>query len=209
MTDKVKSDVASWTFFFRPQQATIKKYVKLMLYLALPLVGVAALLFYVLDNPIGDSSEGESVSWVLLFVVRLWVTLTLALAVQALVIDLLCLQTRIIPRLLGPLFTLWIVQSQGWPFVIFMWSILNFAMLYGNSAFAAHWLFWQDTIPLFSEANPAGEVVSNDLYRVILTICATVPVAVSVKRLAVGLFLGRQSFCKFKVHGHCACLVVV
>ncbi|CAJ1957662.1 unnamed protein product [Cylindrotheca closterium] len=197
MTDKVKNDVASWGSFFRPQQATLKKYIKLMLYIALPLVGVAGLLFYFLDNPTTTTSEGQSVSWILIFVVRLWVTLTLALAVQALVIDLLCVQTRIIPRLVGPLFTLWIVQSQGWPFVIFMWSILNFGMLYGQSAFAEHWLFWQDTIPLFSEANPAGNVVSSDLYRVILTICATVPVAVSVKRLAVGLFLGRQSFLHF------------
>ncbi|CAJ1957660.1 unnamed protein product [Cylindrotheca closterium] len=197
MTEKVKSDVASWKYLCRPQQATIKKYIKIMLYIVLPLVGVAGLLYYFLDNPTTSSSEGQSVSWVILFVVRLSVTLTIALAIQALVIDLLCVQTRIIPRLVGPLFTLWIVQSQGWPFVIFMWSILNFGMLYGQSAFAAHWLFWQDTVPLFSEANPAGDVVYSDMYRIILTIGATVPVAVSVKRLAVGLFLGRKSFLHF------------
>ncbi|CAJ1957654.1 unnamed protein product [Cylindrotheca closterium] len=197
MAEKVKSDVEAWGSFFRPQQATLKKYFKLLLYIVLPFVGVAALLYYLLDNPTTATSEGPSVSWILIFVVRLWVTLTLALAVQALVIDLLCVQTRIIPRLLGPLLTLWLIQSQGWPFVIFMWSILNFGMLYGNTAFAAHWLFWQDTIPLFSEANPAGNVVNSDLYRIILTIGATVTVAVSIKRLAVGLFLGRQSFLHF------------
>ncbi|CAJ1957658.1 unnamed protein product [Cylindrotheca closterium] len=197
MTEKVKSDVASWKYFFRPQQATIKKYIKIMLYIVLPLVGVAGLLYYFLDNPTTSSSEGQSVSWVILFVVRLSVTLTIALAIQALVIDLLCVQTRIIPRLVGPLFTLWIVQSQGWPFVIFMWSILNFGMLYGQSAFAAHWLFWQDTVPLFSETNPAGGIIYSDIYRAVLTIGATVPVAVSVKRVVVGLFLGRKSFLHF------------
>ncbi|CAJ1957656.1 unnamed protein product [Cylindrotheca closterium] len=197
MAEKVKNDMGAWKSLFRPEKATIKKYARLMLYIALPLVGVAGLLYYFVDNPMTSGSEGPSVSWVLLFVVRLWVTLTLALAIQALVIDLLCVQTRIIPRLVGPLFTLWIIQSRGWPFVLSTWSILNFLMLYGKGAFAAHWLFWQDTISIFNETNPAGNVVNGDLYRVILTMCAIVPVAVSVKRLAVGLFLGRQSFLHF------------
>lgn len=195
MTEKVQSDVAAWNFFFRPQRATIKKYIKLLLYIVLPLIGAAALLFYFLDNPTAHNSSA-SVSWILLFVVRLWVTLTLALAIQAVIIDVMCVGTRFIPRLLGPLLTLWLIQSKGWPFVIFFWSILNFAMLHGTSAFAAHWGFWQHTVSLFSEANPSGSLIYSDMYRIILTIGATVPVAVSVKRLAVGLFLGRQSFCK-------------
>lgn len=71
MTEQVKNDVAAWNFFFRPSKATIKKYIKLLLYVMLPLMGVAALLFYLVDNPTRNGGEGPSVSWILLFVVQL------------------------------------------------------------------------------------------------------------------------------------------
>ena len=62
-------------------------------------------------------------SWWILFIgVRQVVTLTMALITQALVIDYLALGSRFSLKWLGPLPTLLIVQSKGWPFVSIFWG---------------------------------------------------------------------------------------
>jgi hypothetical protein len=57
----------------------------------------------------------------LLFVVRQVVTFSMALGIQGLVVDFLCVGTRAMVRILGPILTLLIVQSKGWPFVTVRW----------------------------------------------------------------------------------------
>jgi hypothetical protein len=166
----------------------------------IPLIGIAAALFYIGQNPIhGLSEDGSpghraSISWWLLFVCRQVVTFSLALAMQGLIIDFLALGTKVLIRVVGPVVTLLIVQSKGWPFICLFWSIFNFAMLSGPGKFAAHWCFWQNSIDLFNEKNPSGRVVDGATYQTILKIAFSVSVVVAVKRFVVGLYLGRQTF---------------
>ena len=47
-----------------------------------------------------------------------------------------------------------VVSGRGWPFVCFMWGILDFALLWGSSPFVHHWLHWQEFLPIFNESNP-------------------------------------------------------
>ena len=49
---------------------------------------------------------------------------------------------------------------------------------------------------MFNESNPSGNVTSDGLYIQLLQVAIGVGVAVSVKRLAIGMFLGRQTFSK-------------
>ena len=141
--DRLKDDMDAWGSIFNPtsKQSVLRYITKACLYLVLPLNAVAVLLFYGLGNPIpsSDDTPTASVSWWLLFVARQVVTFSLALTLQRVIIDFLCVGTRVIPRILGPIFTLLIVQSKGWPFVLFCWSVLDFGLLYGTHPFAAHW----------------------------------------------------------------------
>jgi hypothetical protein len=161
---------------------------------------VAAILFYVAGNPStgrsidGEAGEKASVSWWLLFVVRQLTTMSVALGLQVFIIDFMCIGTRVMLQILGPLFTLLLVQSKGWPFVVFAWSILNFGLLYGDNAFVQHWGYFQDYVGLFNSENPSGGVVGSDWNRRVLLIGVSVSFVVVLKRFVVGLLLGRQTF---------------
>ena len=115
------------------------------------------------------------------------------------------------------------VQSKGWPFTLFCWGINNFCFLYGKNSFARHWLFWQDAVDMvsrfwydevtvlcfvsnsvfivyplqFNATNPAGNVVESDTYLSFLAVAVGVGFIVATKRFWMGLFLGRQTFCKY------------
>ena len=128
--------------------------------------------------------------------VRQVVTYTLAMVTQSLIIDYFALSSRLFLDWLGPIVTLLVVQSKGWPFILTFWAIYNLILNCGDSDFAGHWLYWQDWIGLFNEDNPAGNVVSNEWNYAILSNSIIVGCAVAVKRLVVGLFLGRQTLCK-------------
>lgn len=143
--DTLNENWESWTSFFQPRKENVWSYVKLVaLYVIIPLTGIAAILYYLVNNPPtgisqdGSSGSKASTSWWLLFVARQVITFSLALLMQLLLIDFLALGTRIVLRLCGPILTLLIVQSKGYPFVIFWWSIFDFSMLYGGE-FARHW----------------------------------------------------------------------
>lgn len=202
--DRFAENWESWTTFFQPRKEHVWSYVKLvLLYVIIPLTGIAAILFYAANNPptgkSQDSSSGDkaSASWWLLFVVRQVITFSLALLMQLLIIDYLALGTQIVLRLIGPILTLLIVQSKGYPFVLFWWSIFDFAMLYGGD-FARHWLYWQDAIDLCNASNPSGHVVDSVWNMRVLTIAISVSAAVAVKRFLVGLYMARQTYGKTK-----------
>jgi hypothetical protein len=86
--------------------------------------------------------------------IRQAITFSLAQLLQVFIIDFLCLNTRFFVNAFGSLVTLFIVQSKGWPFIVFMWAVLDFGLLYGTSRFAAHWLFWQNFAEVMNAANP-------------------------------------------------------
>jgi hypothetical protein len=168
-----------------------------------PLTGIAAILFYFFDNPptgknkdYGDDDESTeaSASYILLFCCRQIITFSTALALQGFVIDFLALNTRVLLRTVGPVLTLMIVQSKGWPHILFWWTILDFGMLSGTSAFADHWLFYQDAINLFNATNPSGNIANNEWYLKCLAVGLSLSLVVAVKRFLIGIYLGRQQY---------------
>jgi hypothetical protein len=202
--DKVKEDLDSWHTFFQPHKDQVWRYMRrILFYIIAPLVLVAAILFYFAGNPPTGTATGEergtpgttpSSSWWLLFTVRQVITFSMSLATQAFIIDFSCVGTRAMVRLVGPMVTLFIVQSKGWPFVVLAWGLFDFALLYGDNNFARHWLYYQDFVGLFNSENPSGHVVDSDSYRKILVISVAVALTTAAKRFVVGLYLGRQTF---------------
>eukprot|EP00977_Amphora_coffeiformis_P012336 scaffold3043_cov180-Amphora_coffeaeformis.AAC.28 len=202
--DKFKEDWQVWTEFFRPRQEHMVTYLKtVILYLIIPLVGISAILYYFADNPPTGRVDEEtratetdrpSASYILLFCCRQLVTFSMAFASQIFVVDFIALNTRIMLNLVGPVLTLLVVQSKGWPFILLWWSIFDFALLAGDYPFAHHWLRFQSFIGFLSENNPSGQLVDNEWYWRALSIAISVSLAVSVKRFIVGLYLGRATF---------------
>jgi hypothetical protein len=195
-----KEDWDVWSEFFRPRRKRILAYIKCILfYFLLPALGIATILFYLRGNPTHNDTNtskagAPSSSYILLFCCRQVITFSMALAMQAFMIDFICLGTKLMLRLVGPVVTLLIVQSKGWPHIFFWWALFDFSMVSGAGAFAQHWAYYQKLIPLLNEENTSGNLVTSELYVRILTIVLSVSLVVAVKRFAIGLYLGRQTF---------------
>jgi hypothetical protein len=193
--------------FRNPLTSSIYLYCKVvLLYLILPATGIAAILFHFADNPPTGydvinvegprvRSPNASASWWLLFLgVRQVITAMMAKGTELIVIDFLSMRVRTTLRLLGPWITLMIIQSKGWPFLIFAWGMYDFCLLYGDHPFYDHWLYWQDTVDMFTEKNPAGGVLFSETNRRVLVIAVSVGIVVAVKRFWLALLLGKQTF---------------
>jgi len=98
--------------------------------------------------------------------------------------------------LFGPLVTLVVLQSKGWPVTLFFWGVYDFGLLYGKYEFAKHWLYWQNVIDLMNKNNPAGTIMQSSEYKALLIIAVVLSFVVSIKRCSVGLALGKQTYCK-------------
>ncbi len=169
------------------------KYILAMyFYLAIPLIAVSAILYYILENPI--ASLGASYSWWLLFAVRHLVTLLLSQCTQFVLIDYIALETRLAVLFVGRLLTLMAMQAKGWPMITVMWSLWNFALNYGDSKFKMHWLHMQDWIEMFGTKNTAGTVVTHRSYHNVLIMMLVVGVTVMIKRVFIALWLGRKNY---------------
>lgn len=83
------------------------------------------------------------------------------------------------------------------PYIICFWAVLDFCFLYGPHPFAKHWLFWQNKLDIFNEANPVVGITDSQLYMRILFSCIFVGVAASLKRLFLAIYLGRRSVSHF------------
>lgn len=90
--------------------------------------------------------------------VRQVAVLLLAKCAEIFFIDILSVRSKFSVRVLGPWATLFILQTKGFPFIVFMWGILSVGLLSGTKPFFHHWGYWQDYIDLFNENNPSGEV---------------------------------------------------
>ena len=161
-------DMEQWLSFRKQSTCTYAKY--MLLGLLMPSAGIAAILFYfggnppcgttdecnnstaLLSNVTSDTDMEEvklffdeaSASWWILFLgCRQPLTLTLAFATQAFIIEFLALRTKWAVNLFGPFVTLFLVQSNGWPFILFWWAVYDFSLLYGSSRWVRHWLYWQ------------------------------------------------------------------
>ncbi|CAB9496794.1 Mechanosensitive ion channel protein [Seminavis robusta] len=177
---------------------------QVVLFIVLPSMLMAVLLFYFVENPEKDEygnvvpGQPATASWWFLFLgVRLVITLTMALITQALVIDFLALGSRFSLQWMGPIFTLLVVQSKGWPFISTFWGAYNFILLSGGKRYARHWLYQQDKIGLFNEDNPGNGVLDGTIYQSLLRLMLFAGILAAIKRLVVGLMLGRQTFAHY------------
>ena len=166
-------DMEQWLVFRKKSMRGYAKF--LLLGLLLPATAIAAILFYfggnppcgttdecnnstaVLSNVTSDTDIEEvklffdeaSASWWILFLCcRQPLTFTLAIATQSFMIEFLALRTKWAVNLFGPFVTLFLVQSNGWPFLLFWWAVYDFCLLYGSSRWVRHWLYWQVRHPL-------------------------------------------------------------
>lgn len=152
-------------------------------FIMLPSAGIAFILFYLADNPptgvvdlehyreTGEylNKNGEPInentassSWWLLFLgVRQVTLLLVAKFIEMFFIDFLAVRTKFSVNVFGPWATLFILQTKGWPFLIFTWGMLSLALLTGTKPFFHHWGHGQDYLDIFNEHNPSGEVVSG------------------------------------------------
>ena len=113
-----------------------------------------------------------------------------------LLIDLVALKTRLMIRVVGPLITLVVVQSKGWPFTLTWWAIYDLCMLSGDGKFSNHWMFYQDIVDLFNNANPSGNITNSDWNFRILYVALILGLVVALKRFFMGLYLGGRQYCK-------------
>lgn len=205
--------------FIRQRRRSIVLYARLLILLVIPAMTAACLLFYFFGNtPTGKvdlelyryngtlvNTQGQPISedkasaswWILFICVRQALTFSMAQFLQVLIIDFLCLNTRFFTTLFGNLVTLLIAQSKGWPFIVFTWGLLDFVLLQGTSRFASSWLYWQEYLDVFNEVNPGGSVTSNPWNTRILVIAICVGITVAMKRLWLGLFLGKKTYVNY------------
>jgi hypothetical protein len=71
---------------------------------------------------------------------------------------------------------------------------MDFCFLFGQHNFAEHWLFWQDTLEIFTHANPGGSFVYSEFYMRILFTMIAAGVLTALKRLWLATSLGKRSF---------------
>jgi hypothetical protein len=129
--EEVKEDFGYFWQFLKPRSRGIKFFVTITIFIVIvPANIIAAILFYTSDPALGR--EGASTSWLILFLSRQAVTFMLAKAMESIIIDFLSLQLRLTVRLLGPMFTLLLVQSKGFPFILFSWGVFNFCLNSGG-----------------------------------------------------------------------------
>jgi hypothetical protein len=148
-------DFEDWVRF---KSMSFKTYAKIVLGIMVVATGVAAILFYLVGNPpcnnqrcvvttnrtdfeltIAYFSRASASWWLLFLLCRQLVTLSLGRVTMNLIIDYFALRSKLCVRFFGPFVTLFIVQSKGWPFLLFTWCVYDFVLLFGNGRFAQHW----------------------------------------------------------------------
>jgi hypothetical protein len=164
----------------------------MVIYLMVPCLGVAAILYYWTDNPEGPYNS--SYSWWLIFIVRLSVTRLLAQLSQFILIDFICLETRLAVMSVGRMLTLMAVQAKGWPLVSVLWAAWNLSILLGRAN--SHWLSMQTFFDIFNSNNYGGDFLVSDTYRRILAAVFIVGFVVMVKRVCIALVLGKRTYGK-------------
>ncbi|KAL7540415.1 hypothetical protein ACHAXR_010092, partial [Thalassiosira sp. AJA248-18] len=191
-----------------------------VLFIMVPLLSIAFILFYAVGNPLVGSNERfdetlESsdsswqviylthlrsetcVSWWVVFFVRQIFVLLVIKTEEVIVIDILALRTPFFLKTIGAFGTLMMVQARGWPYILTFWAVLDFCVLFGNHQFAKHWLFWQDWVDIFNATNPAGNFLHSEFYMRVLLAMIYIGVTASLKRLALATFLGRRSYAHY------------
>jgi hypothetical protein len=150
--ESLKEDWAMFGDIMEPQKASLKAYImRLLVYVILPSLCLACILFYGVDNPPTGRNNGSpsdskdpSTSWWVLFIgVRHMVMLALAKASEFVLVNYLAVQSRFFIRVAGPRMALLCSLSKGWPCILFFLGLYDIFFLYGPGSFTKHWLYWQ------------------------------------------------------------------
>jgi len=107
-------------------------------------------------------------------------------------IDFLAMKTGILRGIVGPYVSLWIVQSQGWPFQALIWGITNQIFLTESTELGNHWLYFQNEVDVFNEKNPSGTVLQSELYRNLLVCIMVFGAVTAVKRVLLSNVIGKR-----------------
>lgn len=167
-----------------------------ILWVGLPCFLLALVMAGVLGNPQSDFLPWRTTyAWWLLFLTRQTVTFDLARIAQWLSIDTFFTNTRFGMKWFGPSLTFFALQSKGWPFLAFAWAAWNFALLFGNSEFDRHWLFFWTVV---SRVDSGAIVLRSDIYMRILVSMIIAGLATAGKRTFLVLRFGRRQFVEFK-----------
>jgi hypothetical protein len=171
----------------------------------------------VCGNPTMNFLQG-TVSWWLNFVARQCFTLDLARVLQYLVIGKIVLSLRVAVQFLGPLFTLFVIQSRGWPFIlathgtenrfqrcvhvcVFQQFLLTFCIfILGLNQWGLidlcfvtniqhHWLFYSDA---------DSQILDQIAYSRVLWSIFLAGVMEYAKRTAVAMYFSKRTFAEFK-----------
>eukprot|EP00529_Nitzschia_sp_RCC80_P008888 CAMPEP_0113505976 /NCGR_PEP_ID=MMETSP0014_2-20120614/35636_1 /TAXON_ID=2857 /ORGANISM="Nitzschia sp." /LENGTH=1154 /DNA_ID=CAMNT_0000401389 /DNA_START=267 /DNA_END=3731 /DNA_ORIENTATION=- /assembly_acc=CAM_ASM_000159 len=178
----------------------------LLLWLILPCLLVATILFYAAGNPDGSGkidkdSENPflyaSYSWMFIFFgIRQVLTFAGAVGLQFLLISFFT-QSGVRLYVFGPMTRLFIIQAKGAPLIMILWGILDLILLFGSGRFSNHWLYYQPWIKMMNADNNSGNFPNNQRYKsaVIFMVCAGA--AIAVKRFFVGLRFSKNSYNRY------------
>jgi hypothetical protein len=167
--------------------------------LGLPCFFVSLWLFNVMGNPYLDFLPGQaSLAWWLNFVCRQCVTLDIARIIQWLAIDKFLLGTRAGVKIFGPLLSLTLIQSKGYPFLLIAWGINNLFLLHGDQPFDRHWLYYAVHAKYFQQVNSGNYILASDRYLRLLISMIIAGGVKACKRTAAALYFGRRTLAEFK-----------
>jgi hypothetical protein len=166
-----------------------------------PLLSLSAILFYCFQQP--NSLEflpsNATLSWWLIFVVRLLVTYSLA-EVSQYALEVVSTHTTIIVRVAGPFLALVAMQSLGWPFLIASWSTWTTLLMKGKADFVKHWFYFLNIGMFSSIDNPDDGILESVVFERILLAMVLVGVTTAAKRTVVALYLSRRMLRHYRKH---------
>lgn len=181
------------------ESPVVRLFSSTLVFLIIPCIGMASLLFYALGNPSPHFlSIGITYSYWFIFIAREAVLFDLAYLIQYLVVDKLAMEsTALSTKIFGSFITLTNIKSRGWPFIMTFWGILNVFLMHGPSDFAKYWIIFTD-IRMFSEENSDNGLLESGVYSRILLSFIIVGSLVSFKRACVTLYFGKRTLLHFK-----------
>jgi hypothetical protein len=103
-----------WNLLIVPKLPKFRQQIShVLLFLVIPCLAVATILFYMFDNPMAGDT-GTSISWWIIFIgARQAITIGLAWIGQVFWVEILALRSRLFNTIVGPYVSLAIIQSSG------------------------------------------------------------------------------------------------
>ncbi|KAG7353641.1 hypothetical protein IV203_002996 [Nitzschia inconspicua] len=163
------------------------------LFVSLIFFTIAWILYYYCGNPPPpDFLPGTArLSWWCNFAGRQLLMFELARVWQFLFMDCFVLAFRFVPHFFGPWFTIYCIQSKGWPFVVFSWGLFDLLLLHGDNQFHQHWFYWTG-IQIYQSANSGSWILDSENYLRILLCMLVAGILAALKRTIVSLYFGRR-----------------